>query len=126
MNEVYIATPADVTLEMIGDVLRRRWRLDDALAQPSVDLGGSRWAYVAEFDERDREDPLLLAPDEREALTRRLGSYRLFSVRYASPTLGRNMARTIASSELAEGPMLLDHDDTFLSPREFLERTADE
>jgi hypothetical protein len=88
MNEVFIATPVEVTLEMIGDVLRRRWSLDEDLAQPSVDLGPSRWAYVAEVDDEDREDPLFLTPDERDLLRRRIGDYRLFSVRYASPVLG--------------------------------------
>jgi hypothetical protein len=126
VNEVFIATPANVTLDMIGEVLARTWNLDRELTQPSVKLGPGEWAYVAEVDGETIEDPLFLSPDERAALRQRIGNYRIFTVRYASPMLGRDMARAIASSELGEKPMLLDYHDLFLGPREFLQRTAGE
>jgi hypothetical protein len=62
--------------------------------RPSVDLGEGHWAHVAEFDDRDREDPLLLTPYEREALTRRLGSYRLSQSATHHRRWVRDMART--------------------------------
>jgi hypothetical protein len=124
MNEVFIAVPANVTLEMMGDVLRRKWSLDEDLAQPSVELETSKRGYVAEVDAKTIEDPLFFQPGERERLHQRIGDYRLFSLRYTSPALGRDMARAIATSELADMPMLLDHRDRFLTPSEFLAETA--
>ncbi len=126
MNGIFSALPDDVSLDRIGSVRARRWTLDADLAQPSIDIEPSEWAYVAEVDSQDREDPLLLSPDERRALSERIGGYRLYTVRYASPSLGRAVARAIAGSELSERPMLVDIDDTFVPPAEFLERTSAE
>lgn len=124
MNEVFIALPRSVTIEMIGDVLRRTWTLDEDMAQPSIETGPGSHAYVAEVDPATVGDPLFLQPAEREELGRRLGDHHLFSVRSTSPALGRDMARAIAASELAASPMLLDLRDRFLTPADFLSRTA--
>lgn len=124
MNEVFIATPAEVTLKMIGDVLRRTWILDPELAQPSVELDDARRAYLAEVDTPTIEDPLFIRLGERERLQHHIGDHRIFSLRYTSPTLGLDMARAIATSELADSPMLLDYGDRFLTPSEFLTEAA--
>lgn len=123
MNEVFIAVPQDVTLKEMRQILARTWTLDPALVQPSVQLGPGDWAYIAEVDDTTQDDPLFLAPEERAALREQIGEYRLFAVRYASPELGRDMARAIASSELAERPMLVDLDDTFVTPAVFLQQS---
>jgi hypothetical protein len=123
-NEIVVALPRSVTLEMIGDVLRRTWTLDEDMAQPTVEIGPGTHAYVVEVGHATMDDPLFFQPAEREELSRRLGDHHLFSVRSTSPALGRDMARAIAASELAASPMLLDLRDTFLTPAEFLSQTA--
>jgi len=119
VNEVFIAFPKTVTLDAIRQVLARRWTLDSELAQPSVELGPSKWAYVTEVDEDEVDDPLFLEDADRAVLDEVIGDYRIFAVRYASPSLGRDMARLIAESELAQRPMLVLK-DRFVGPAEFL------
>ncbi len=119
MNEVFIALPKDVTLDAIRQVLASRWTLDSGLAQPSVELSPSKWAYVTDLGEEDIGDPLFLDDADRAVLDEVIGDYRIFAVRYASPSLGRDMARVIAESELAQRPMLVLK-DKFVSPAEFL------
>jgi hypothetical protein len=126
MNEVFVITPQDVTLGMIRDVLQRKWTLDEEMGLPSVELDVSKRAYVAEVDAKTIEDPLFFQPGEHDELRRRLDKYRVFSVRYTSPVLGRAMARAIATSALAERPMMIDYHDQFVTPKEFLARTAED
>jgi hypothetical protein len=108
VNEVFIATPVEVTLEMIGDVLRRTWNLDEDLVEPQVEIGLGKRAYVTEVEAEATEDPLFFHAGERDRLRQRIGDYRIFSVRYTSPALGRDVARAIANSELGHMPMLLE------------------
>jgi hypothetical protein len=109
MNEVFVVTPPDITLDMIRHVLQRRWTLEEGMTLPSVELDATKRAHVAEVDAKTTEDPLFLQPGEQDELLRRIGKYRVFSVRYTSPVLGREIARAIATSALAERPMLIDY-----------------
>jgi hypothetical protein len=69
-NEIFVALPRSVTLEMIGDVLRRTWTLDEDMAQPTVEMGPGSHGYVAEVDPATMDDPLFLQAAEREELDR--------------------------------------------------------
>jgi hypothetical protein len=123
MEEIFIVVPKSVSLEDISDVLRRYWTLEEHRDQPSVELDLNRRAYVAELDEAETDaDPLFHEPGERESLYERVGDFRILSLRYRSPELGRDMASAIAKSELAERPLLLNADGTYLTPEEFLSR----
>jgi hypothetical protein len=123
MEEIFIVVPKSVTLGDISDVLRRHWTLEEHRDQPSVELDLNRRAYVAELDEAETDaDPLFYEPGERESLRERVGDFRMLSLRYRSPELAREMASAIAKSELAELPLLLNDDGTYLTPEEFLSR----
>jgi hypothetical protein len=125
MEEVFIIVPEEVTLDSVGAVLERHWTLEKGYATPHVELSPTERAYVVELDElseADLEDLSLDHPDIQQTLSNRFGEYRVLSLRYRSPALARDMARAIASSELAERPMLLNADGTYLSPREFVRR----
>lgn len=53
-------------------------------------------------------------PDLPQQLQAHFGEYRILSLHYRDPQLAREMARAIASSELADQPMLIDADGTLL------------
>jgi hypothetical protein len=124
VEEVFIAVPRSVTLDAIGDVLRQRWTLDESMSQPQVVLDDSSRAYVAELDHAEVEDDPLFFEDPGTPATLRdhIGDYRLFSLRYTDPALARAMTRAIAASRLAETPMLINSDGSFVTPVEFLRR----
>jgi hypothetical protein len=127
MEEVFIAVPSTVTLDDISAVLRKSWTLDESLSQPHVVLDPWSRAYVAELDRQQVEGDALFFQDpvQPEMLRRRIGNYRLLALRYTDPSLAREMARAIATSELATKPMLLDADGTFLTPQEFIARLGE-
>jgi hypothetical protein len=121
MEELFIVVPRSVTLNDVGGVLRRHWPLEEGRSQPSVELDLNRGAYVAELDPNNAEnDPLFFSPGERARLQETVGDFRIFALRYRSPQLAREMARAIAASELADGPMLVDADGTYLTASDFL------
>jgi hypothetical protein len=125
MEEIFIIVPQDVTLDRVGDVLARHWRLAAGYGTPHVELSPTERAYFVELDdlsEADLEDLFFEHPDVRETLPERFGDPRILALRYRSPALARDMARAIASSELAERPMLLNADGSYLTPREFVRR----
>jgi hypothetical protein len=124
MNEIAIIVPTHVTMNDFAKVLGQFWSLDSDLAQPSVQLNPYEFAYVAEIEVTPQlEEEMFLEDTVTPGIIRRdFGHYRLFALRYTSPTLARDMARVIASSELAKGPMLLDADGSFLRAADFLAR----
>lgn len=128
LEEVFIVVPTSVTLSDVADVLRRSWRLDDQLTIPYAELESGAKAYVQEQDADDEfmEELSLEDPGLLDVLKQRFGDYRILALRYRGPALAREWARAIASSELAEQPMLLDADGTFLAPDEFLRKLDQE
>lgn len=127
MNDVLIIVPTTVTLADVADVLARSWSLDEEIDQPSVVLDPYERAYVTELDVTPQleEEIFLEDPVTPDLIKTQFGDYRLLALRYTSPRLARAMAQAIASSELADQPMLLDADGTFLSARDFLARLAE-
>ncbi len=91
-----------------------------------MELSPTERAYVDELTDptEDELDDLFFERDDiRTMLPERFGGQqRIMTLRYRSPKLARDMARAIASSELAERPMLLNADGTYLDPREFVRR----
>jgi hypothetical protein len=129
MEEIFIITTKAVGLPEIADVLRRTWELDDELGVPYVKVDPHSRAYVAEpeVDELFKEDLFLEHPELPEILAKQFGDhYRIFSLRYRDPALAQEMARAIASSELAVSPMLLNADGTYLPAKVFLARLAED
>jgi hypothetical protein len=129
MEEIFIITTKGVGLPDIADVLRRTWRLDDELGVPYVKVDSHSRAYVAEpeLDELFKEDLFLEHPEMPEILAKQFGrDYKIFSLRYRDPALAREMAHAIASSELADSPMLLNADGTYLPAKRFLARLAED
>ena len=124
MEEVFIIVPTSVTLDDVGRVLERLWDLDPDLPVPHVELGLWRRAYVAEpeLDDQFMEDLFYDHPDMPRRLKEQFGDFRIFALRYRDPVLARHMAGAIAASKLAEQPMLLDADGTYLAPQQFLAR----
>jgi hypothetical protein len=72
------------------------------------------------------EELFLDDPGELDDLRREIGDLRILSLHYRGPDLAREMARTIASSMLAERPMRIDADGAYLTPARFLQRLDEE
>jgi hypothetical protein len=124
MEEVFIITPKGVGLSDIATVLRRTWTLDDELTIPYINVDAHSSAYVDEedLDEDFQESLFLDHPELPEILARQFGDdYRAFALHYRDPALAREMTRALASSELAESPMLLNADGSYLPAERFLE-----
>ena len=124
MEEVFIIVPRSVTLDDVADVLRRSWTLDEGVGVPYVQTGPDSTAYVAEPEvTRTFEEELALDhPNLWDRVRGTVGDHRILSLRYRDPTLAREVARAIATSELASRPMLLNADGAYLTPDEFLSR----
>ena len=120
MEEIFIAVPTSVTLRDIRDVLERIWELDPDMEQPHIRLDLHRRAYVAELDAEDLDAFDMFSEGERELVQERVGDFRMLSLRWRSRDLAKHMARVIASSKLAEDPMLISPDGPYLTPEEFL------
>jgi hypothetical protein len=128
MEEIFIITTKAVGLADIADVLRRTWKVDDELGVPYIKVDSHSTAYVAEqeVDELLTEDLFLEHPEMPEILGKQFGrEYKIFSLRYRDPALAREMARAIASAELANSPMLLNADGTYLPAKGFLARLSE-
>jgi hypothetical protein len=129
MEEIFIITTKAIGLPNFAEVLRRTWKLDDELGVPYVKVDSHSRAYVAEpeLDERFKEDLFLEQPEMPAILAKQFGDdYRIFSLRYRDPALAREMARVITSSEMADSPMLLNADGTYLPAKTFLARLAED
>jgi hypothetical protein len=127
MNDLYVVVPANVTVSMLGDVLGRFWTVKGSPAQPRIELDRSSKAYLTEIDMTPslEEEVFIDDPQVLEQIKREFGGYRLIAVRYSDPALAQEVARAIASSELARMPMLLDATGEFQAPSEFLAHTGE-
>jgi hypothetical protein len=127
VNDLLIVVPTRVTLEDLTAVLKRTWAVTGSATQPRVSLEPHATAYLSELELGPalEEEIFLDDPPMRDAVRARLGDYRLISLRYSDPRLAREMAIAIARSNLAEEPMLLNADGSFLTPDEFLRSDAE-
>jgi hypothetical protein len=78
-----------------------------------------------ELDEAFLEEFFLDRAGMLETLRERVGDFRILGLRYRGPALAREVARSIAASELAADPMLLDADGSLLPAAAFLGRLCD-
>src|ERR1700730_7596870 len=110
MNDLYVVVPANVTLSMVRDVLGRSWTVEGSPTQPRIELDRSSKAYLTEIDMTPslEEEVFIDDPQVLEQIKREFDGYRLIAVRYSDRALAQEVARAIASSELASMPMLLD------------------
>jgi hypothetical protein len=127
VEEVFIVVPSTVTVEDVTNVLRRSWRLDEEMSDPYIEDTSGATAYVVEheLDEAFLEEFFLDRAGMLETLRERVGDFRILGLRYRGPALAREVARSIAASELAADPMLLDADGSLLPAAAFLGRLCD-
>lgn len=86
--------PWSVTLEDIGTVLGRTWKLDGNYEFPVIDIDHYTRAYVEEEDLDDdfMEEFFLGRPEMPECLQREFGDYRVMALRYRDPSDSRDGA----------------------------------
>ncbi len=94
MEDLSIIVPWSVTLEDIGAVLGRTWKLDGNYEFPVIDMDHCTRAYVEEkvLDDDFMEEFFLGRPEMPECLQREFGDYRVMALRYRDPSDSRDGA----------------------------------